>query len=226
MKVVVLLFLVFFIFGPAFSQEESFKKIDYKRIKKEIKKENSDFYYPKLMKKYQKGDSMSLAEGRHLYYGFIYQDAYTPYSVTKYRDSITEIFKTKMLFREDYRKIDRFSDSILHRNPFNLRVLSYKLFANDNLEDYKTYNMTMHKARSVIDAILSTGNGLKKETAIFVINPSHEYDILGVLGFEFGDHQSLIEHYDYLKLAKNEKNIEGLYFDVSASLNAMERMLK
>ena len=209
--------------GYIFAQEESFKKIDYKKIRKEIKKEKSAYYYPKLMVKYKKGDTLSIEEGRHLYYGFIYQDAYTPYSFSVYRDSITEIFKSKMLFREDYRNILRFSDSILSRNPFNLRVLSYQLFAHDNLEDPGAYNAVMHKARSIIDAILSSGNGLKKETAIYVINPSHEYDILSVLGFEFGDQQSLIEHYDYLKLAKNEKNIDGLYFEISASLNAMKK---
>jgi hypothetical protein len=178
------------------------------------------------MNKFHRGDSMNLNEERHVYYGFIYQKTYTPYSVSRYRDSITKIFKTKMLFAEDYRKILQFSDSILKKQPFELRVLSYKLFAYENLENSEAYNITVRKARSVINAILSSGNGLKKETAIYVINPSHEYDILGVLGLEFGGQQSLISHYDYLTLKKNKKNIEGLYFEISASLNAMENMLK
>jgi len=38
--------------------------------------------------------------------------------------------------------------------------------------------------------------------------------------------QSLIEHYDYLTVAKNDAKIEGLYFDVSPCLNSMSNMFK
>jgi hypothetical protein len=34
-----------------------------------------------------------------------------------------------------------------------------------------------------------------------------EYSILNYLGYDFGGEQSLIEHYDYLKLNKNEDHI-------------------
>ncbi len=226
LKKIIIILSILFLVQIVSAQKEDFKKINYKKIRREIKDQRSEFYYPKLMVKFQKGDTMNLEEERHAYYGFIFQDAYTPYVISSYRDSITGVFKSRMLFAEDYRKIIQFSDSIMKKNPFNLRVLSYKMFAYENLERPEDFNICRSQARSIINAILSSGNGLKKETAIYVINPSHEYDILGVLGFEFGGKQSLTGHYDYLKLAKNERNIEGLYFDISPSLEAMERMLK
>ena len=65
-----------------------------------------------------------------------------------------------------------------------------------------------------------------KKEAFYVIYTSHEYDLLNILGFQFGGSQSLIEHYDYLTLAENEAKIEGLYFDVSPCLNSMSKMFK
>ena len=73
---------------------------------------------------------------------------------------------------------------------------------------------------------LSSGDGLTKETAYYVINTTDEYNLISILGFEFGGEQSLIEHYDRLTLAENDYNIEAFYFDVSPCLNSLSKMLK
>ena len=80
--------------------------------------------------------------------------------------------------------------------------------------------------RIIVDVLLSSGDGLTKKTAFYVIYVSHEYDLLKVLGFDYGGEQTLTEHYDYLLLGDNSKNIKGLYFDVSPCLNSLKNMFK
>lgn len=74
------------------------------------------------------------------------------------------------------------------------------------------------KIRLLTDAILSSGDGLTEESAFYVINIPQEYDILNMIGFEFGGSQSLIKTNDYLTVKENPANIKGLYFDISPRL--------
>lgn len=69
---------------------------------------------------------------------------------------------------------------------------------------------------------LVRGTELKKKTAFNIIYSSHEYAVLNILGFKFGGQQSLIEHYDFLKVNKNKYNIEGCYFDISPILKSLK----
>ncbi len=220
--------LLFFLFTfLALAQEQKFTKPNYKKIKKEIKKEKSPFYYPKLFQKFLEGDSiMTIKEKRHLYYGFIFHKKYAPYGGNSYLDSVTDLYRKEKHSPGDLKKIVRFADSVLNKKPFDLRAIYYQIYAYDQLGDQNNFKKKVTQFNTLIEAILSSGDGLSKETAYYVICVSHEYVLLNILGFKFGGGQQLIEHYDYLKLADNEYGIEGLYFDVSASLNHLNKMLK
>lgn len=207
------------------AQDVKLEAPNYKRIKKNIKKEGSNLFYADLLERYKKSDTtLTLQEKRHLYYGFIYHENYSPYASSDYNDSIRVIYKKTTLDTDDFNNLKRFSDSILDKEPFSLRALNYKLYANDELRRIFDFNKDIVKANTVIDAILSTGDGVTKKTAFYVTYVSHEYDLLSILGYQYGGTQSLIEHYDYLTLAKNDNDIEGLYFDISPCLNSLSNM--
>ena len=211
----------------AFSQNIKFKKPNYKKIEKEISKEKSDYYYPKLLKKYMTSDTtMTLKEKRYLYYGYSFQDSYSPYGHSDFNDSLRMVLNKKKHNNEELLKIIKLSDSVLVENPFDLRAINYQLYAYDKLGKKIEFDKKINQMRIIVDALLSSGDGLKKKTAFYVIYISHEYDLLNILGFEFGGEQSLIEHYDYLKVAKNSQNIKGFYFDISPCLNSMNDMFK
>lgn len=226
MKRIVLLFVVL-LNTSAFTQVTSVEAPDYKKIKKEIQQTKSDYYYPKLMERFNQADStMTLEERRHLYYRFIYQPDYSPYGRSNYTDSLKVVLKKEQLIEEDWQDVIRFSDSILQKNPFDMRVIDYKLYGYNELKNESEFNKHITKMDIVIDAIVSSGDGTTKKTAFYVTNVSHEYDLLNVLGYDFGGSQSLIDHYDYLTLAENDAQIKGLYFDISPSLNSLSDMLK
>jgi hypothetical protein len=210
-----------------FSQSEKTEKPDYKKIKKEISKEISDLFYAKLLKRFMGSDTtMSLKEKRYLYYGYSFQKSYSPYGHSDFTDSLGILLQKEQHNDTELNKIILFSDSVLADNPFDLRSINYQLYAYEKLENSFDFVKKINQMRIIIDALLSSGDGLKKKTAFYVIYISHEYDLLNILGFEFGGEQSLIEHYDYLKVAKNPQKIKGFYFDVSPCLNSMKDMFK
>lgn len=226
MKKIILILLISFIFNLLNAQENKLKKPDYQEIKKEIKDSDSPFFYSNLKQKFNAADStMTLEERRHLYYGYIFQDQYTPYSNDENVKKLMDILRNKELSANDFDQIITLGDEILKKNPFNLRVLNYQLFAYEKKNDTSKLADKITQLRIIVDAILSSGKGTTAEDAIYVIEVSHEYDVVNLLGFEFGGKQQLIGSNDYLTLAANSMNVEGLYFDVSASLNRFKNML-
>ena len=207
-----------------FSQNIDIKAVDYKKIKKEISKENSAYYYPVLLGKYLNSDTnMTLEEKRHLYYGYPFQKRYSPYGSSAFSDSIRLVAQKNDLEENDLRKLIRYADSVLVDNPFDLRAMNYQLYAFEKLGEKEKFDKKINQMRIVVDAILSSGDGLSKETAFYVIYVSHEYDLLNILGFKFGGVQKLIDHYDYLKLKRNPQKIKGFYFDITPSLNYLSK---
>jgi hypothetical protein len=209
----------------AYAQKKDFNKPDYKAIENKISQEDSDFFYPKLLQRFLLADTtMSLDEKRCLYYGYTFQKTYSPYGHSDYRDSILLVLRKDDHESKDLLKIIEFSDSLLAFNPFDLRAINYQLYAFEKFGQKTEFDLRINQMRIIIDALLSSGNGRKKKTAFYVISTAHEYDLLSILGYEFGGQQSLIEHYDYLEVAKNPDKIDGLYFDVSPCLNSLNKM--
>ncbi|MAP55217.1 DUF4919 domain-containing protein [Altibacter sp.] len=223
-KITTLLFLV--LSATAYSQSWDFESPNYKEIEKNIQDKASPLFYDTLMVRFQDADStLTLQEKRHLYYGFSFHDKYAPYSHSKSLDNLMTLLKKETLSESELDQVVNLSDSLLTTNPFDVRAMNYKLFAFDQKREKENFKKTYIKMNTVFDALLSSGNGTSKEESFYVIYTSHEYDLLNILGFQFGGMQQLIEHYDYLTVAENEAGIEGLYFDVSPCLNAMSNML-
>lgn len=210
-----------------FSPDRNFDPPKYDQIKKHIKKKSSNLFYDSLMNRYLRADStMTLEEKRHLYYGYSFNKKYSPYSRSDYDDSLRVIMQRENHSQVEFNKIIQFGDSALSSNPFDLRALNYQLYALDQIGNKEIFDKKVTQLRTIFDALISSGNGASKKEAFYVIYTTHEYDLLDVLGFTFGGHQSLIEHYDYLTVAENDAGIEGLYFDVSPCLNSMSKMFK
>jgi hypothetical protein len=211
----------------AFSQEANFEKPNYKKIGKEIKSKGSGYFYPNLMQRYQNSDStLNIEEKRHLYYGYTFQPEYLPYGKSAYNDSLKAILSNPELDSAGYDAVLKYSDSLLNHNPFDVRALNNKLNVYDYRKNDSEAIKYMIRLNIIFDAILSSGDGTTKETAFYVIAVSHEYDVLHIIGFNFGGQQSLVEHYDYLTVKKNQYGIDGFYFDISPCLKHLHDFYK
>jgi len=221
------LFLMLIITLTGFSQKNESTKPDYSAIEKQIKDKNSEFYYPELLKKFNASDStITLEQRRHLYYGYTFQKEYDPYSESNQADSLRIMMKKGRHTEEDFQKISSLCDASLKENPFDLRAFNYKLYACQELRDEPEFIKNLTKMKIIIDALVSSGDGLTKETAFYVITTSHEYDLLNIIGLNFSGKQSLVKNHDYLEVTENAHGIKGMYFDVSPCLKYLSKTSK
>ncbi|WP_127844639.1 DUF4919 domain-containing protein [Psychroflexus aestuariivivens] len=220
-KIILITFILLSSFS--YSQNWDFEKPNYEEIEKNIQNKNSNLFYESLMNRFLQADTtMTLEEKRHLYYGYSFDKNYAPYSHSSYGDSIRVVIQKERLDSLDLNKIVDFADKMLLDKPFDLNAINYQLYSLKQIGNKKTYEKKLQQARILVDALMSSGNGKSKKEAFYVIYTSHEYDLINIIGFRYGGSQSLIEHYDYLTLAENEENIDGLYFDVSPCLKSMK----
>lgn len=224
MKKIQFLLFLFLISYSSFSQENTLEIPNYKLIEKNIKDKKSDFYYPKLMARYELSDTtMTLEQKRHLYYGYTFQPKYDPYKQSEASEKLSKVINKEILSPEDLVEIIKLSNQALKENPLDIRSLNYKLYSLEQQQKTDELQKNLIKLEIIVDALVSSGDGISKETAFYVIDTTHEYDLLAMFGFRYAGEQSLIEHYDYLTVAKNDDNIKGLYFDVSPCLNFLEK---
>lgn len=222
LKLVIFVLIISFISN---AQEGNFEKPDFKKIKKNIKK-NSNLNYDSLLKRYRNADStMSIEEKRHLYYGYSFHKNYSPYGISKHSDSIREIVKKETLNDLDFQKLIRFADSVLVTRPFDTDALNMQLFAFDELKDTTNLEKKLTQVQIIFDALFSSGDAITKESAIYVLYTSHEYDILRIIGYEFMS-QSLIGSCDYMSVRENENGYDGFYFNISTLFESMAKQFK
>jgi hypothetical protein len=222
MKKFTILFFFISVVLSAFAQD--FKAIDYKAIEKNVKDSSSPYYYPVLMERYSRGDStFTIDEVRHLYYGYVFQPTYNPNDTSSYNNSLMESLSKTQLSEVDYRQIEKDADALLAEDPFNIRAINAKLLVyaqNNNVDEYKKL---AGQRKAIMDAVLSSGDGITKKTAFYVIKVSHEYDLLNMFGYKYGGQNKLTDHFHYLSLAENRFGIDGLYFDITPVLDFMSR---
>lgn len=232
-RLLILSFVCFLAFAKAVvgqdqtTPKQKFQAPDYKAIGAVVSQESSDLYLLKLLERYEAADStMTLKERRHLYYGYRYHENYSPYNISIFKDSLRALYQKPDLKAEDYKKMVNYADLVLQERPFDLSIIYEKMMIHKGMENEEAYQKERTKSRILIDAILSSGDGMTKSTAYYVIDPSHEYMIINVLGLEYGGKQMLEETFDFLTVNENLYGIRGLFFDVSPSLEAMTDMFK
>jgi hypothetical protein len=224
----VLVFWLMVIALSVFAQDSEHSIPDYAEIEKLTKDKSSIFHYDKLFSRYKENDTtLTLRDYRMLYYGYFFQPGYTPFYHTAESDSIKMLLGTKDELQEgDWREIIRLGAANVQKNPFDLKGLNIVWIAHKRNGDSAVARVYFDKLKKLVQTILATGDGLSEQTAFHVVNVSHEYDILNILGYEFGGNQQLTDNKcDFLSLKTNDDNIEGLYFDVKQIFRGYEQSL-
>ncbi len=199
---------------------------DYNEIEKLTKDEGSMFYYDNLFSRYMNNDTtLSLRDYRMLYYGNFFQDSYKPFYHSPQADSIKLLLtNNEELTTRDWEELVRLGTANLQQNPFDLKGINIVWVSHKTLGDTIEARFYFDKLKKLVQTILASGDGLSEETAFHVLNVAHEYDIINILGYEFGGDQQLTDnHCDYLSLKHNDDQLQGLYFDVKQVFAGYER---
>lgn len=203
-------------------------KPDFDKIKSEIRDPKSRFYYPELMKQYEKNDtSMTVEDYRYLYLGMMFQEDYNPYRKSVYSDKFQDLYYRENLTRLELDSVVAYAELSLADDPFDLEQMNYLIYALRKKGKNNTANIWQYRLNHILLAIISTGTGLDTENAWYVINPRHEYNIINFHNRVVESQEFQQPYYEYIKLAplpdKSSKSPEGYYFNIHRMLEEYYR---
>jgi len=197
-----------------YSQESDFNIPDYELIKSEIQDSTSIFYYPNLLSRLNAFDTtLTNQDYRHLYFGFIFQEEYEPYWISPYEEKLFKYYQSRKIKEKEYDKIIELATHSINEFPFDLRQLNILVYTYHLKGDEETSKKVAARFAGTLDAIMSSGTGKTCETGYHVISVSHEYVILNMFQFH-SKSQALIGDCDYFSLERDERNIDGIYFNI------------
>lgn len=177
----------------------------------------SPYYYPILMERYAHGDSLlGRQEYRHLYYGYQFSEAYEP------RASIAETDSMMMIILhdadatpDDYRRLIRYGEAVMQRDPFNPRVLNLMTYAYGKLGETVNEHRSARRFDGVLDAIVSSGKGEEEKSPWHILYFSHAQDVLDYLGAQYKQPMVVGWSVEYFPLVRRQGSVRGYYFDYS-----------
>lgn len=227
-KHILILTLVITLIAGVIPMSAKDKEIDYNNIKSEVNDPDSDFYYPRLVAKYNSKDT-TMNDEEYLYYylGYTFQEDYNPYRSSEFSHKIDHLYKLdyKQSVAE-YENMVMFAKQTLNDDPFDLRQMNILIYALKGLHKHSEAKIWQYRLDHIIAAILSTGNGTTPETAWHVIYPAHEYIILNRLGMKATDFVYVEPCYDYIEVEKNSQWIEGYYFNAERIIEVLNTKFK
>lgn len=201
-----------------FAQENSFSIPDYKSIEKEIKDKKSAFFYPNLMERLTKNDTLLTPdEFRHLYFGYVFQPKYNAFWRSPDEKKLREFYGKEKLETSDYDEIIKLAEHSLSEFPFDLSQLNYLAYIYHLKGDENAAKVTSFKFHSIINAIFSSGDGKTCESGFHVLLVDHEYVLLKLFDVE-SESQALIGNCDYLSFEKGKYKVDGIYFNIEKML--------
>ena len=207
----------------AAESQADFKKVERDVVEKEVKDTAVDTFYPKLLNRFNSFDtSLTNDDYRLLYYGFVFQDNYAGDADEK-KTEIRHALKNK-----DYTLAIKMCDTVLERCPVSLsanynRAMALFLMNKEDLV-YKKYG---DRYKNLLDAIISSGDGITCETSFRTICVSDEYEVVyNYFEIETVSGQALSYPCDKLSVTPSRFFKAGdIYFDTSESMMMMDNLL-
>ena len=201
-------------------------KPDLEEIRRATLDHTSPYYYPRLMKEFQRNDTlMKIDKFRHLYLGYMFQEDYNPYRSSE--RTITydaTLNRSKNLTRQECDSVIAYAEQALSDNPFNLGEMVMLINALRGKGKTNLANIWQYKLNYILMSIVSTGTGLDEENAWYVIEPQHEYVLLNMMDYSVSDHVFYDPSYEYITVRNADgKDSGGFYFNIGPLLEEYYR---
>ena len=202
------------------------EKPDLEEIRRATLDHTSPYYYPRLMKEFQRNDTlMKIDKFRHLYLGYMFQEDYNPYRSSE--RTITydaTLNRSKNLTRQEGDSVIAYAEQALSDNPFNLGEMVMLINALRGKGKTNLANIWQYKLNYILMSIVSTGTGLDEENAWYVIEPQHEYVLLNMMDYSVSDHVFYDPSYEYITVRNADgKDSGGFYFNIGPLLEEYYR---
>ncbi len=200
------------------------QKPDLAEIQRATLNPESPYYYPKLMDKYAKKDTVSMSpeDFRYFYLGYMFQEDFDPYRVSPYSNK-TDALRTKKEHTDQERDtIEKYATLALEDNPFDLRQMSFLVHVLKEKKKPMRAKIWEYRLENLLNVIMSTGTGKDADNPWYVVYPMHEYDVAQLLGYEAVDVEYPRDGMDYLVVQpdptekkRRDRTAKGFYYNVA-----------
>src|SRR5574344_1842068 len=165
------------------AQSQKFSTPNLKSIAQNIINISSTYYYPALYQRYLNGDlSLNTQQRQHLYYGYIFSPDFTPYYSYKSIDSVALLIYYKKYNDADLYQYLSDCDSLLNLAPFDLKLLFHKSQLLTLLELNSDLKINRQKILTILETILSTGDGITTQNPLYVTTLEDEFQFVKAMG--------------------------------------------
>ena len=189
---------------------------DFDRIKAEVNNPASPYYYPKLMERYERNETiMNLDDYRHLYYGYLFQEDFNPYPSNNILDRNEALYHKSKHTRAELDSIITYANAALADNPFDFTQMDFLIYALRARGKVNLANIWQFRLNHLLQAIASSGTGTDPDNAWYVINPRHEYNLVNFQNAVVREHKYQEPYFDRIDVEKNNgKETTTYYFNI------------
>lgn len=197
-------------------KKPTIERPDMEQIKKAVTDPESEYYYPKLMARYEQNETiMNLQDYRYLYYGYLFQEDFNPYRHSDLSSKNESLYYKSEHTRAELDSIMAYAKEALADNPFDLSQINFLIYALRERGKVNLANIWQYRLNHLLQAIISSGTGTDKENAWYVINPSHEYNIINFQNAVAKNQQYEEPYFDKIEVEKKGgKESETYYFNI------------
>ena len=181
---------------------------------------SSPYYYTNLLLKYHNGtEKLTADEYFYLYYGYLYQEDYRPFSKNEALDEMLLLMSAVDTSKPTVSQLEAIIErgvKALEIDPFNPKVLNILAYAYGALGDTHREQLYYDHLNNILSTIESTGTGLKEGSAWHVLMFSHAYDLLASKGYQYGEGKIISRTVEFVPVVKRGSDkAKGFYFDYS-----------
>jgi len=220
MKQLIILFSIipFFIF----SQEHFNYKKDFENILKETKSKKSEFYYDRLLERYNKIDTtLTNKQMLSLLIGFTDNKNYKPYKDIDFGRNLYKLNED-----EKFDEVIKNGNEFLKTHPFDLKTLYETSYACHKKGDETYAENYLIKAMLIFKAMIYSGDGKSIDTPSFALNPSDGQELIrkgiGAKIEKMGSGQDKNGYFiDILDARFEDNSPQTLYFIIPHAIKKM-----
>ena len=205
----------------AMAQEDNKVRVpDEEDILRQTLSTSSPYYYTNLLLKYHNGsEKLTADEYFYLYYGYLYQEDYRPFSKNEALDEMLMLMSSVDTSKPSVSQLEAIIErgvDALNIDPFNPKVLNILAFAYGALGDSRREQLYYDHLNNILATIESTGTGLKEGSPWHVLMFSHAYDLLAAKGYQYGEGKIISRTVEFVPVVKRaSEKTKGFYFDYS-----------
>lgn len=221
-----ILFIAIFSAYLALFAENKSEKPDLESIRQATLDENSQYYYPKLMRKFLSNDTvMGYDHFKHLYYGALFQEDYDPYRAPYNEEELqrlTPLYSQQSHTYRQKKEMLEYAQAAIADNPLDLVQLKNLIYVYEHNGKVNLAKIWKNKLNHLLEVIGTSGTGASQDAAWYIVYPRHEFDFLNITGLSVQGTEFVPPYYEKVTVPGKDAPV-NYYFNLQPVLEQYYR---